>query len=115
MRAKGSRRWCGIVLLCVIAGGCQQQNAVLSAVNYRQKFDQVEAANRARPGDLALSDIETILGPGESILAGDADLANAPPGVTTGDLRWWRWAFGNEVLLAGFADSRAACVVRLRR
>jgi hypothetical protein len=87
----------------------------LSAGSYRLKFDQVEAANRERPGELLPGDVEAILGPGESIPAGHADLANPPPGVTVGDLVWSRWACQSEVLLVGFADRRAACVVRLRR
>jgi hypothetical protein len=56
-----------------------------------------------------------MLGPGEAISAADADLANSPPGVRTGEFSWSRWAFQNEVLLVGFADSRVASVVRLRR
>ena len=115
MGVKSSGPWCGIVLTCLIVGGCQKPNTVLSGANYRQKFDEVEAGNRARPGDLAPRDIEAILGPGEAISAGDADLANAPPGVTTGAQKWSRWSFRNEVLLVGFADGRVASVVRLRR
>ena len=115
MSVKRNRLWWGIVLACLILGGCQKPNTVLSAANYRQKFDEVEAATRAQPGDLAPHDIEAILGPGEAISAGDADLANPPPGVTTGDLSWSRWGFQNVVLLVGFADGRVASVVRLRR
>jgi hypothetical protein len=87
----------------------------LSAANYRQRFDQLEAATRERPGELGPADVEAILGPGQSIPAGHADLASSPPGVTTGNMKWSRWAFQNEVLLVGFADSRVASVVRLRR
>jgi hypothetical protein len=115
MGGKRCRLWCGTVLACLILGGCQKPNTALSAANYRQKFDEVEAATRARPGALAPPDIEAILGAGEAISAGDGDLANPPPGVTTGDLSWSRWAFRNEVLLVGFADGRVASVVRLRR
>ena len=115
MGVKSSGLWCGIVLTCLIVGGCQKPNTVLSAANYRQKFDEVEAGNRARPGDLAPRDIEAILGPGEAISAGDADLANPPPGVTTGAQKWSRWSYRNEVLLVGFTEGRVASVVRLRR
>jgi hypothetical protein len=115
MWVKSSRLGCGIVLACLIVGGCQKPNTVLTAANYRQKFDEVESANQARPGDLAPRDLEAILGPGEAIAAADADLANPPPGVRTGELSWSRWAFQNEVLLVGFAESRVASVVRLRR
>jgi hypothetical protein len=107
--------WCGVVLACLIAGGCQKSNSVLSAANYRQKFDQVEVANRARPGELGPGDVEAILGPGESVRPGHGDLANPPPGVTAAEMSWSRWAFQNEVLLVGFVDSRVGAVVRLRR
>ena len=115
MSAKGCRLWCALVLTGLMMSGCQKPNTVLSAANYRQKFDEVESANQARPGDLAPSDIEAILGPGEAISATDSDLANPPPGVTTGAFNWSRWAFHNEILLVGFADSRVAVVTRLRR
>jgi hypothetical protein len=115
MGVKSSWLWCGIVLACLIFGGCQKPNSALSAANYQQKFSEVEAANQARPGNLAPRDIEAILGPGEAISAGDSDLANPPPGLTTAGLKWSRWAHGNEILLVGFADSHVASVVRLRR
>jgi hypothetical protein len=115
MRAKTSPILCAISLACIVLGGCQKQKTVLSADNFRQKFDQVEAANQARPGDLAPRDIEAILGPGESISAQDSDLANPPPGVLTGDMKWSRWACQNEILLVGYADTHVASVVRLRR
>jgi hypothetical protein len=119
MRGMGPWAWCGIVLACLIAGGChkskQKSNRALSASNYRQKFDQVEAAYRARPGELGPGDIEAILGLGEPVPAGHGDLASPPPGVAVAAMSWSRWAYRNEVLLVGFADSRAGAVLRLRR
>jgi hypothetical protein len=101
--------------MCLMVGGCEKPNSVLLASNYQEKFDEVEAANKAWPGALAPPDIEAILGPGDAITAGDPDLASSPPGMLIGGLKWLRWAFRNEVLLVGFADGRVASVVRLRR
>jgi hypothetical protein len=115
MDMRSSRYCLGIALVLLIAAGCQRHNSVLSSANYKQKFDEVEATNSARPGDLVSRDIEAIVGPGESIQAGDPDLANAPPGVTPSDMAWSRWAIQNEVLLVGYANGYVASVVRLRR
>lgn len=105
----------GVILASLIAGGCQQQNTVLSQANYKQKFDQVESDYHAKPGELKLGDCEAVLGLGESITAGHTDLVNAPPGIMNANLKWSRWEYQNEVLLVGFADNRAATMVRLRR
>jgi len=115
MCVRSSRYFLCIAMVLLIAGGCQKQNSVLSNANYKQKFDDVESANSASPGDLVPRDVEAIVGPGESIQPGDSDLASAPPGVTTSDMAWSRWAFQNEVLLVGYANGHVASVVRLRR
>jgi hypothetical protein len=115
MRERGSIARCGVLLACLIAGGCQGKDPALSEANYRQKFDRVEAEYRQRPGELRASDVEAILGPGEAIQAGHADLAATPPDVAKGALTWSRWACGNEALVLGFADGRVSSVGRLRR
>ena len=115
MCLENCRFWHAFVATCVIVGGCQKPNTILSTANYLQKFDEVEDANRAHPGDLTPTAVEAILGAGEAISAGDPDLASAPPGLMTVTMKWSRWAFQNEVLLVGYSDSRVATVVRLRR
>jgi hypothetical protein len=86
----------------------------LTAANYRQKFDRVEAEYRARPGDLSAGEVEAILGPGEAIPAEHPDLASSPAVPRIGS-RWTRWACGNEALLLGSMDGRVSSVGRLRR
>jgi hypothetical protein len=117
MRVKRSRSCCGIVLACLIVGGCQKPNTVLTAANYRLRFDQAEDANRQRPGELGPNDLAALLGPGELVRTGDADLASMPslPGVAAGNLKWVRWGYLNEVLLVGFIDDRVSMIGRLRR
>ena len=115
MDMKASRNRCRIVLLCLMIGGCEKPNAVLTAANFQDKFNEVESTNRTWPGVLTLSDIEEILGFGAAISVSDPDLANSPPGLTTGGQTWSRWAFRNEVLLVGFANGHVSSVVRLRR
>ena len=115
MRERGSVAWSCVLLACLIAGGCEGNKSVLSEANYRQKFNQVEAKYREQPGELLASDVEAILGPGEAIQAGHADLAAAPPDVAKGALKWSRWDCGNEALVVGFADGRVSSVGRVRR
>jgi hypothetical protein len=117
MRVKSSWFCGGIVLACLIVGGCQKSKTVLTAANYRLRFDQAEDANRQRPGELSPNDLAALLGPGELVPAGDADLASMPslPGVVPSSLKWVRWACLNEVLLVGFIDDRVSIIGRLRR
>jgi hypothetical protein len=104
-----------VLFVCLAVGGCQQGNTVLTATNYVQKFDDVESSNIANPGTLTLSEVETMLGTGYPIQAGDPAVADFPPGSLAPELEWRQWAFNNETLLVGFAKDRASAVTRVRR
>ncbi len=84
----------------------------LTADNFRQLFTDVEVANRANPGQLSLENIESMLGPGESVKSDHEDLANLPGDLKTSNLTWTRWDYGNEVLLTGFDNGSVASIIR---
>lgn len=87
---------------------------MLTMANYKQKFDEVEEANRQNPG-MSPSALEQILGPGEAVTAAHPDIANGPPGVGRDVEKWSRWERGHEVLFVGYIQDHASSVVRFRR
>jgi hypothetical protein len=101
----------GSIAILVVLGlaGCDRVQ-----IDYRAKFDQMEAANRQHPG-MGPVEVETILGRGENIPHTHPDLAGGPPGIGRGADRWMRWEGEHEVLLVGYAGECVSSVVRLRR
>ena len=91
------------------------ERSKLASDNCKALFDRVETGQRARPGEFTRDDLESLLGPGESIDAKHPDLASAPGADDRAPLTWVRWGFANEVLLVGFANGKLSAVVRLKR
>lgn len=116
---------CGVLFLAAfsvlahLAWQGPPRNDVLTAENYRQKFDQIEQTQQQRPGTLAPAAVEAILGPGQIVQSSHPDLAGPAFAGTNEVSRWTRWEYLHETLIVGYTAGGAAesvsLTVRLRR